>query len=387
MNVFQFDENFEENQKNYEDIKREILGESSDDEDGSGEEDDEDEDDEEDEGESSTQVIDMTEMSKVALRRTIYLTFQSSLDFEECAHKLLKLELKDKQIEELCYLTIDCCAQQRTYIKFYGLLAQRFCSLGQEYVGHFSKVFGECYEKIHRFLDTNKLRNVAKFFAHLLFTDSIEWTVLSCIEMTEEKTTSSGRVFVKILLQELAEYMGIVKLSERMKDPTLQKAFEGLFPRDNPRNTRFAINFFTLIGLGPLTEDLRLHLEMMPPAIPSLFSQPPTASTSKKVKKKKKSKDSSSSDSSSESSSDSSSESSDESSSSSDSESDSSSQQSVREDSRKSKRHQSHRSKDSKRSRHDKEKLRSSKSHRSSSSSHRSRHDRTSHKSSSKSRR
>ena len=34
---------------------------------------------------------------------------------------------------------------------------------------------------------------------------------------------------------------------------TLQMYFEGLFPRDNPRNTRFAINFFTAIGLGGLT--------------------------------------------------------------------------------------------------------------------------------------
>ena len=31
-------------------------------------------------------------------------------------------------------------------------------------------------ETIHR-LETNKLRNVAKFFAHLLFTDAIPWTV------------------------------------------------------------------------------------------------------------------------------------------------------------------------------------------------------------------
>ena len=28
---------------------------------------------------------------------------------------------------------------------------------------------------------------------------------------------------------------------------------EGVFPRDNPRDTRFAINFFTAIGLGGLT--------------------------------------------------------------------------------------------------------------------------------------
>ena len=33
--------------------------------------------------------------------------------------------------------------------------------------------------------------------------------------------------------------------------------FSGLFPRDNARDTRFAINFFTSIGLGGLTDGLR----------------------------------------------------------------------------------------------------------------------------------
>ena len=33
----------------------------------------------------------------------------------------------------------------------------------------------------------------------------------------------------------------------------LSLAFEGLMPRDNPKNTRFSINFFTSIGLGGLT--------------------------------------------------------------------------------------------------------------------------------------
>ena len=34
---------------------------------------------------------------------------------------------------------------------------------------------------------------------------------------------------------------------------TLQGLFDGILPRDNPKNTRFAINFFTTIGLGGLT--------------------------------------------------------------------------------------------------------------------------------------
>lgn len=113
--------------------------------------------------------------------------------------------------------------------------------------------------------------------------------VMECIKMSEDTTTSSSRIFVKILFQELCAYMGLPKLNERLKDMyvtvcvplrachslndkwdmadndqryfsvcvcssrTLQPFFEGLFPRDNPRNTRFAINFFTSIGLGGLT--------------------------------------------------------------------------------------------------------------------------------------
>ena len=44
----------------------------------------------------------------------------------------------------------------------------------------------------------------------------------------------------------------------------MSDSWEGLMPRDNPRDTRFAINFFTSIGLGALTEDLRAHLKNAP---------------------------------------------------------------------------------------------------------------------------
>lgn len=43
--------------------------------------------------------------------------------------------------------------------------------------------------------------------------------------------------------------------------------FEGLFPRDSPKNTRFAINFFTSIGLGGLTDELREHLKAVPKTV------------------------------------------------------------------------------------------------------------------------
>uniref|UniRef100_A0A8C0H310 Pre-mRNA-splicing factor CWC22 homolog n=1 Tax=Chelonoidis abingdonii TaxID=106734 RepID=A0A8C0H310_CHEAB len=211
-------------------------------------------------------IHDQTEINLVSFRRTIYLAIQSSLDFEECAHKLLKMDFPDSQTKELCNMILDCCAQQRTYEKFFGLLAGRFCMLKKEYMESFEAIFKEQYDTIHR-LETNKLRNVAKMFAHLLYTDSLPWSVLECIILSEETTTSSSRIFVKIFFQELSEYMGLPNLNARLKDETLQPFFEGLLPRDNPRNTRFAINFFTSIGLGGLTDELREHLKNAPKMI------------------------------------------------------------------------------------------------------------------------
>ncbi|KAF6019580.1 ncm [Bugula neritina] len=131
----------------------------------------------EEEEEAKQTIIDQTETNLVGLRRTIYLTLQSSLDYEEAAHKLLKLNLKPGQEVELCNMILDCSAQQRTYEKFYGLLAQRFCMLNKIYVEKFEEMFMTQYETCHR-LDATKLRNVSKFFAHLLHTDAISWGVL-----------------------------------------------------------------------------------------------------------------------------------------------------------------------------------------------------------------
>lgn len=210
---------FEENEAKYKVLREEILGEDSS-EAGSGSESEEEGSDDESESEKRAKediIIDNTETNLVALRRTIYLTIHSSLDFEECAHKLMRMELKPGQEIELCHMFLDCCAEQRTYEKFYGLLSQRFCQINKIFIPPFQQIFKDTYETIHR-LDTNKMRNVAKFFAHLLFTDAISWEVLSLIKLNEEDTTSSSRIFIKILFQELSEYMGLTKLNDRVKD-------------------------------------------------------------------------------------------------------------------------------------------------------------------------
>ena len=136
--------------------------------DGSGSSDDSSDDDAESEKEvdTSAPILDQTETNIIALRRTIYLTIQSSLDFEETVHKLMKLNLKPGHEPELCHMVIDCCAQQRTYEKFFGLTAQRLCMVKREYIEPFQNIFQDCYSTVHR-LELGKLRNIARVFAHL----------------------------------------------------------------------------------------------------------------------------------------------------------------------------------------------------------------------------
>jgi pre-mRNA-splicing factor CWC22 len=158
-------------------------------------------------------------------------------------------------------MIIECCSQERSYSNFYGLVGERFSKLNRVWTDCVEQAFGTYYSTIHRY-ETNRLRNIARFFGHMLATDAISWVVLGSIKMTEEDTTSSARIFVKIMTQEMMESMGLKTLAERFKDEEIRAACKDMFPIDNPKDTRFAINYFTSIGLGVVTEEMREYLKV-----------------------------------------------------------------------------------------------------------------------------
>lgn len=269
LNIFKFDAEWEEHEAAYQRLKAEILGEGSDDEDDEEDDSDDSEDDEEKKEEKNIEIKDQTNTDLVNLRRTIYLTIMSSIDPEEACHKLMKVQLPSGQESELPSMIVECCSQDKTYSKFFGLIGERFAKINRLWTELFEQSFEKYYETIHRY-ETNKLRNIARFFGHMISTDAIGWHVLSIVHLNEEETTSSSRIFIKILFQDLAEAMGMPKLQLRFKDAVLRPYFEGIFPHDNDRNTRFSINYFTSIGMGVLTEDMREFLQNKPkPALPA----------------------------------------------------------------------------------------------------------------------
>jgi len=268
LNIFKFDAEWEANEEAYKKLKAEILGEASDSEDEDEDGSEESSDDEEDEADKALEIKDQSNTDLVNLRRSIYLTIMSSGGFEEACHKLMRINLPTGREEELPSMIIECCSQERTYNKFFGLIGERFCKLNRLWRDLFESMFTKYYETIHRY-ETNRLRIIGQFFGHLLSSDAINWNVFHVIHLNEEDTTSSSRIFIKILIEDLAQGSGMKSLTERLKSEELQPTLSGLFPTDNPKNTRFSINFFTAIGMGVLTEGMREFLKNMPKPAPA----------------------------------------------------------------------------------------------------------------------
>ncbi|KPM37772.1 Pre-mRNA-splicing factor cwc22 [Neonectria ditissima] len=273
LNIFKFDAEWEEHEEAYKKLKAEILGEGSDYEDDDEDEDESSDEEQENQETKAMEIKDQSNADLVNLRRTIYLTIMSSADPEEAVHKLMKINLPAGQEPELPSMVVECCSQEKTYTKFFGLIGERFSKINRLWCDLFEQAFAKYYDTIHRY-ENNKLRNIAQLFGHMFASDALGWHCLSVIHLNEDETTSSSRIFIKILFQNIAEETGMPKLRARMTDETLRPNLEGLFPRDNPRNIRFSINYFTSIGMGALTEEMREHLQNMPkPALPA----PPAA--------------------------------------------------------------------------------------------------------------
>ncbi len=289
LNSFSFDKNFDENESKYRAIRDVLLGdeaqpkqkkadaEKGEAEDAVKKEGDKDEVAEitevaeiiENGGEQKKPVSpsrpeDMTESKLVDFRRLVYLKIMSAASYEECAHKLTKFMRDKKGMEgELCNMVIECCSQEKTFLRYYGLLGQRLCFLSEVYVSGFEENFAKIYATVHRY-DTRKIRNIASFFSSLLATNALTWSLMMVVHLIEEETTASSRIFLKILFQEVAKSLGAAKLIDLFREDNTAKLLTTVLRRDEPKNTRFAINFFTSIGLGYLTEDLREYLKQMP---------------------------------------------------------------------------------------------------------------------------
>lgn len=259
LNYFGEDSDFEATEKEYEEFKSEFWPEE------------EKEPQKVEENTDIEKVTDMTDAQLIKNQKSIYLTIMSSMSADEAVHKLMKLLRREKLTDEvLVDMLIKCCAQDKTYSKYFGVIGEKICRMGPKWQATFSRQFCEKYDTVFQF-EGAQLRNIGKFFGHLLAADILALPdTLGHIVLTESETTSAGRVFIKFIFQEMVEEVGIAEVQQIIDDPVVRPHLRGVFPLTDVTSAdadhiMFSINYFTAIGLGVLTEEMREVLKNLPP--------------------------------------------------------------------------------------------------------------------------
>jgi hypothetical protein len=102
----------------------------------------------------------------------------------------MRINLPQGLENELTTMIVECASQGRTYEKYYGMIGERFCKLNRKWTDLSEEGFAHYYET--------------------------------------EDTTSSSRIFIKILFEELLASLGQKSVVERFKDPMLQESLARL---------------------------------------------------------------------------------------------------------------------------------------------------------------
>ncbi|KAG7732799.1 hypothetical protein KL932_005362 [Ogataea haglerorum] len=262
LNTFQFDQEYGKHEKEYDELRRQILG--LEDDSSRNESEDESEDDETDYV-AQEQIRDLTESELTNFQKTVYLTMMSSINHEEAVHKLLKLQPVDPERKEqmLVDMIVKCCAQEKTYSKYYALVGEKLISVNGKWMKAFDEVFVENYTNCHQY-ELSLIRNIGSFWGHMFASDKMGWEVLQIVQLTEEDTNSASRIFLKFVFVKMQDELGLKKLKVRLSEDYIQPYISGIFPTSGADRLRFSINYFTAIGLGALTEDMREILNNLP---------------------------------------------------------------------------------------------------------------------------
>ncbi|KAG5419086.1 CWC22 [Candida metapsilosis] len=274
LNVHHFDKDYDKHEKEYDTLRLEILH---------GEEEEEEEEKEDNEVEPTKEVAvtkpaevvsDMTQSDLLQYQKQVYLTVMSSMSSEEAVHKLLKLsrQQKSQNSQTLCDMIIKCCSQEKTYSKYFGVIGEILCGKTHHWQSNFITLFKHYYSTIDNF-EANVLRNIGKFFGHLFAADVIPldkaWDE---VRITQQDTNPAKRILLKFIFQEMVEELGVDEIKARLIDDSyVKRGLNGVFPvvdvdEDDADHLRFSINFFTAIGLGVLTEEMRNVLNHLPPS-------------------------------------------------------------------------------------------------------------------------
>ena len=201
---------------------------------------------------------------ELQLKRQVYLTMVSNATSNATAHNLIKLEEKtnNKYNRTIICTVIDYIGMERTYNRILSVIVQFLCRARKDNRKITEELFKANYDQTYAY-NVHRITNISSLYAYLLANDEISWAILQSLRLTEEETNSAQRVFIRILVEELAKNMSYDGIMRKLREPDVAVYTQGLFPDDTLDHAEFASAYFTEIKLGLLCENLNKKIEKM----------------------------------------------------------------------------------------------------------------------------
>lgn len=118
-------------------------------------------------------------------------------------HNVLNIKMQLGQELELWVMLICCCGREEIYALHYAHVAESlYWRNSKLYQGIYERCFTMQVALIYQW-NKNKLRNVSKFFGHLVVEGLISWdNRFSSANLPKEATNPSSLIFIDILFDE-----------------------------------------------------------------------------------------------------------------------------------------------------------------------------------------
>ncbi|KFM59175.1 Nucleolar MIF4G domain-containing protein 1, partial [Stegodyphus mimosarum] len=132
------------------------------------------------------------------VRKSIFCIIMTAEDYMDAFEKLLKLNLKEQQEQEIINVIIHCALQEKTYNPYYAFLLGKFCNFARKHQICLQFSLWDRFKEISK-MKFYQLNNLAHLLSHLFTTGALPISVLKVIHFAEMDKTLI-RFFRQILL-------------------------------------------------------------------------------------------------------------------------------------------------------------------------------------------
>ncbi|XP_034243707.1 nucleolar MIF4G domain-containing protein 1 homolog [Thrips palmi] len=154
----------------------------------------------------SAQLLELVRKQRMntGVRKDIFCILMSAEDYLDAFEKLLHLNLKNQQRQEIVAVLFDCCLQEKSFNPYYAHLSQKFCEFDRQYQMKFQYCLWDKLKELDKF-QKSQMINLAKLLAHLFLEKGLPISalkVMSFAEMDKACIRLVRQILLTILLSE-----------------------------------------------------------------------------------------------------------------------------------------------------------------------------------------